>query len=354
MIAGGMSGSATRWLVAAAACAGLLGLVLRLSDVAKRGTPSRVPGAAAEVPRPSAAGVASDAAPPEAGPLEARADAPGAVDAAEEARPSAADAPAVRAARRAGGWSETPRPRGPAARHRTAVERKSGRHRPDAALVAGAVDAEPLARLEGREGAAAAVPAARPAAPGAPDTAPPPPPTDVTFSSGDERTFATDAPVEITDVPKLAGATGSLSFWLQPGWEGANQDDASLLELGDGRLRIVKNVDYLRFEWTDDGGTAGGIGTAITEWQPGEWHAVTTTWNGTSFALYVDGKLVSEKSDAGHVGLPDDATLVIGSDFPENRPVAPGVIQKVDVRRRPLTPDEVAQQFAAATGGTRR
>jgi hypothetical protein len=52
------------------------------------------------------------------------------------------------------------------------------------------------------------------------------------------------------------------------------------------------------------------------------------------------------------VALPDDSTLVIGSDFPENRPVAPGTIGRVDVRRRELTAGEVANQFATGTGGT--
>src|SRR5262249_5578551 len=148
------------------------------------------------------------------------------------------------------------------------------------------------------------------------------------------------------------GSQGSLSFWLEPGWSDGNQDDASLLEIGDGRLRVVKNVDFLRFEWTDEAGADGGIGAPIAGGKNGEWHAITTTWNGTTVSLYIDGKLVSEKSDVGQVGLPDDATLVIGSDFPENRPVAPGTIDRVDVRRRQLTAGEVANQFGTATGGT--
>jgi len=197
--------------------------------------------------------------------------------------------------------------------------------------------------------------AANPAASGneraTPDVAPTA--SDVTFTSGDERQFPTDMPVEVSDMPEIAGGSGTLSFWLQPTWEGDNQDDASLLELGDGRLRVVKNVDFLRFEWMDDAGTSGGIGAPIVDWKPGEWHAVTTTWNGSSFALYIDGRLVSAKDDAGRVGLPADSTLVIGSNFAESRPVAPGLIGKVDVRRRPLSPAEVANQFAAAAGNRR-
>jgi hypothetical protein len=176
------------------------------------------------------------------------------------------------------------------------------------------------------------------------------PASDVTFASGEQRQFATDTPVQLSDTPNLAGSSGTLSFWLQPTWQDGNQDDATLLELGDGRLRIVKNVDFIRFEWMDDAGANGGIGAPIAEWKAGEWHEITSTWNGTSFALYIDGRLVSEKSDVSPVGLPSDATLVVGSNYPENRPVAPGVIQQVDVHRRPLTAGEVANQFASVQG----
>ena len=173
--------------------------------------------------------------------------------------------------------------------------------------------------------------------------------TDVAFDGGDTA-YETQAQVEVPDVGKITGAAGTMSFWLQPGWQEGNQDDATLMNLGDGRLQIVKNVGFLRFEFVDDAGGTGGLGTSIAEWREGEWHQVTATWNGTQYALYVDGQLVSQTVHDGQVDLPSGAKLYIGSNFPEGRPVAHGTIGSVDLHNRPLGPGEVAGNFHAVAG----
>src|SRR2546426_169274 len=81
----------------------------------------------------------------------------------------------------------------------------------------------------------------------------------------------TGSQVEIGAIREIAGSGGTMSFWLQPGWEAGNQDDATLLQLGDSRVGVVKNGDYLRFEVADDGGITSGIGAPITDWKQGEW-----------------------------------------------------------------------------------
>ena len=176
--------------------------------------------------------------------------------------------------------------------------------------------------------------------------------TDVAFDGGDTayETQAPQAQVEVPDVGKITGAAGTMSFWLQPGWQEGNQDDATLMNLGDGRLQIVKNVGFLRFEFVDDTGGTGGVGTSIAEWREGEWHQVTAVWNGDQYSLYVDGQLVSQTVHDGRVDLPSGAKLYIGSNFPEGRPVAHGTIGSVDVHNRPLGPGEVAGNFNAVAG----
>src|SRR5262249_32742710 len=114
------------------------------------------------------------------------------------------------------------------------------------------------------------------------------------FTTGDEARYALEQQVAVDDVGKIAPRSGTLSFWLQPGWQEGNQDDANFLELGDGRLQVIKNVNFLRFEFTDEEGRKGGIGAPITDWKAGDWHQVTTTWSGSTFSLYVDGQLVSQ------------------------------------------------------------
>ena len=172
---------------------------------------------------------------------------------------------------------------------------------------------------------------------------------DVAFDGGDAQ-YQTQAQVEVPDVGKITGAAGTMSFWLEPGWQEGNQDDATLMNLGDGRLQIIKNVGFLRFEFVDDAGGTGGLGTSIAEWREGEWHQVTAVWNGDQYSLYVDGQLVSQTVHDGRVDLPSGAKLYIGSNFPEGRPVAHGTIGSVDVHNRPLGPGEVAGNFNAVAG----
>src|SRR5947199_374416 len=185
--------------------------------------------------------------------------------------------------------------------------------------------------------------------PATPDT--PPANTDVAFDSGETASYPTDSQVEVPDVKKIAGQAGTMSFWLQPGWEDGNHDDATFMQLGDSRLQVIKNVNFLRFEFVDDNGVAGGIGAPIAEWKAGEWHQVATTWNGNQFAMYIDGQLVSQTVHDGRVDLAPGTRLFIGSDFPLSRPVAPGTIWGVDVSQQPWSARKVASQFQSVMGG---
>ena len=172
-------------------------------------------------------------------------------------------------------------------------------------------------------------------------------PPDVAFQSRDDDQYAVDAQVEIPDVGKVAGQAGTLSFWLQPQWGQGNQDDATLVQLGD--LQIMKNVHYLRFEAAEDSGL-GGLGAPIDGWKAGEWHQITATWNGSEMSLYLDGQFVGRTINDAPVDIPPDAKLFLGSDFPQGRPVAPGMIEQVYVRNRVLTPAEVAMRYLHAVG----
>jgi hypothetical protein len=127
-------------------------------------------------------------------------------------------------------------------------------------------------------------------------------------------------------------------------------DDASFLTVADGRMEVFKNVNFLRFEFTDEAGNTDGVGVNIAQWKPGDSHQITTTWSGNHFYLYVDGQPVSDKAWDGHppLSLPPDGTLAIGSAFAPGRPIAPGSINDVDVSGRPLSPAEIARRYEAA------
>jgi hypothetical protein len=158
-----------------------------------------------------------------------------------------------------------------------------------------------------------------------------------------------DARVEVPEVGTVSGSRGTVSLWLQPQWEPGNQDDATLAQLGE-TLQIVKNVNFVRFELLHAEGMLG-VGAPVNAWQAGEWHLLTATWNGNELALYLDGQLVNRTVQPIPIDLPADTMLSLGSEFPESRPVAPGVIGRVGLWGRTLGAEEVAAAYETATNG---
>ncbi len=336
-----------RWMLGMAAAFALLGLVLKLTDLRGHGEPHRPAGEPASVhPGEGAAALARDVdrlagMPSSPADVASAGDDRGGIG--REAGSAAVPRPSI-----GHDATGTRSPRGHARardRARMLASKEGG------SLTASAIGDEASGGLAssglrepraGRTGAGSTQTGATDARAG--DTR-----TDVAFDSGDTA-YETQAQVEVPDVGKITGAAGTMSFWLQPGWQEGNQDDATLMNLGDGRLQIVKNVGFLRFEFVDDGGGTGGLGTSIADWREGESHQVTATWNGDQYALYVDGQLVSQTVHNGQVDLPSGAKLYIGSNFPEGRPVARGTIGSVDLHNRPLGPGEVAGNFNAVAG----
>jgi hypothetical protein len=163
--------------------------------------------------------------------------------------------------------------------------------------------------------------------------------------------YPTNTPVEAPQLAeKLGGQRGSVSFWFQPQWQEGNQDDASLIDIADGQIRLVKNVTFLRLEFMDSEGAAHGIGAPITDWTAGEWHQITGSWDRGTFKLYVDGEIVRETTIDSPFFLPGKPRMLVGSDYPQNRPVAPGMMGGLEVHRRPLSPYDVMKRFVRAVG----
>lgn len=163
------------------------------------------------------------------------------------------------------------------------------------------------------------------------------------YESEKELLFDTAEPLEVPfegDFPER----GTFSFWLNPVWDPANQDDASFVTVADGKLRIVKNVNFLRFETVDPNGNPDGVGFRISDWQPGEWHFVTATWDAGVIGLYVDGQLVGQKYIPS-LDIPADSSVFVGSLFPPGRPIAPGLMSTFRFRGRVVNPGTVGREY---------
>ena len=351
-----------RWVLGAAAASGLIGLVLKVSEISRPGkSTGSAPNHAArsnerrEAGAPGARGPADwPSAAPAPGP-----EAPSAEDREVRSPFDTTHGLATRPSNRhaadgsvreggTGGHQLGSRshgaggPQGGGRRHRSeglqaAVVGGSG----DAAATAGAAGGRTMNERRAPQAVAGQPPGTVPATS---DTSAN---TDVAFDSGDNASYPTDAQVEVPDV-KITGQAGTISFWLQPEWGEGNHDDATFVQIADGRLQVIKNVNFLRFEFVDNNGVSGGIGVPIDDCT-GKPCQITSTWNGSQFTLYVNGQPRSQTVHDGFVTL-RDASLAIGSNYPESRPVAPAMMWGVDVRNRASSAGEVASQYQSVFG----
>jgi len=181
--------------------------------------------------------------------------------------------------------------------------------------------------------------AAEPAADDADNKVPPALP-EVAYD-GAERIFDTASRTEVTDAGEINDKAGTVSFWFQPEWQHNNQDNAGFVQLGDSGLQIIKEGNYLRFQYTD--GTGGGA-VDISNWDAGGWRQVTATWVDATLSLFVDGEPVF----VNHASAPPDfrgtaPKLYVGSGFPNA--VALGQLSNLTVLNRGASNDEVKQMF---------
>lgn len=113
----------------------------------------------------------------------------------------------------------------------------------------------------------------------------------------------------------LEREAGALEFWFRPDWNGSDNLNYVLFEVGDGwfnRLRVAKDgANNLRLMvW--DSSTEYGVATNVASWQAGEWHHIAATWQGSTLQLFVDGVLRDRTENAG---VPDTLanSLVVGA-----------------------------------------
>src|SRR5262249_22485571 len=99
------------------------------------------------------------------------------------------------------------------------------------------------------------------------------------FESPPEARYPTGTPARIPVDGQFSDRGGTVSLWLDPAWGGTSQDDAGIVKIGDGTLRLVKNVTFIRFEAMDPNGHVDGVGIPIGDWQPGQWRFLSVTWD---------------------------------------------------------------------------
>jgi hypothetical protein len=95
------------------------------------------------------------------------------------------------------------------------------------------------------------------------------------------------------------------------------------------------------------GGVGNGNGT--TDLRDGDWHLVTTTWDGSDVNMYLDGQRTVEGTAAIN-----NASVLMTDQFrfgkATNRPFE-GLIDEIAVFKRPLTPAEIQAQYRSGVDG---
>jgi hypothetical protein len=160
----------------------------------------------------------------------------------------------------------------------------------------------------------------------------------MTYNSGDYR-FSLDSPFQIPNT----SVAGTVALWLQPEWSPDNEDDAALIELGEGLFRVYKNANVLRFDVRGDG-SEQNASVSIADWQPGEWHSLSATWQNQEVTFYVDGQPVRPPI-RGNFAVEGQVPLTIGAVYPPDKAVAPGTVSDVSLRSRALAPGEITGLF---------
>lgn len=160
----------------------------------------------------------------------------------------------------------------------------------------------------------------------------------MTYNSGDYR-FSLDSPFQIPHT----GDAGTVALWVQPEWSPDNQDDAPIMELGDGNFQVYKNVNVLRFEVNSDS-PEHSTSYSVAGWQAGEWHAISASWADGQVTFYVDGQPVG-KPIPGTFKQDGETPVTIGAIPSPDQQVAPATVSDVSLRNRALSPSEIAKLY---------
>lgn len=136
-------------------------------------------------------------------------------------------------------------------------------------------------------------------------------------ASDEGLTFTEASQLAFPDGGNLSGEAGTISFEIEPNWNGNDETNNSLVTLRSehgwsNRIELVKNGRYLRFILADNVGREADISVPIDAWVPGEAHDVKAMWEAGKTALYIDDVKVGENTYNGFDR--PDAPLYIGSD----------------------------------------
>lgn len=156
----------------------------------------------------------------------------------------------------------------------------------------------------------------------------------------------------------VSPASGSVEFWIKPGWDGSPTTTHTFLQVGspfdNGMVVVVDGASNLRLiRWGDDPATPAvetsverGVGFGVGDWKAGAWRHVAATWDAAThrMALYLDGRQVATGDDVALASF-SGATLTLGS--------GPGGVTPADAAFDELRISDRARTSAEVFAGVR-
>jgi hypothetical protein len=130
--------------------------------------------------------------------------------------------------------------------------------------------------------------------------------------------LSADSVLSFPALGNIYAEAGTIDLTIEPEWDGADVGNNTIVRIEEpnqwnNRIRIVKNNQYLRYQFFDNTGAERDINFKIDHWQAGDQHQITASWVEGRTSLYVDGQLVGEKEYPGALELGEGSSVELGA-----------------------------------------
>ena len=154
---------------------------------------------------------------------------------------------------------------------------------------------------------------------------------------------AADSNFAFPAAQNIRGDRGTIDMTIVPDWNGADPTTHNLLHVGtpnvwENRLRVLKNGESIRFIVFDNEGVERNINIKVPEWQAGERHQITASWDPEGIRLFLDGQLAGERAIEGGIDFPESTRIQLGSG--DNAQGAAATYEEITVSSEPAPGDE--------------
>jgi len=163
-----------------------------------------------------------------------------------------------------------------------------------------------------------------------------------------------DRPLWLPSEGRLDPDEGSIELWARPEWSAGDGADHRLLSLGGSLLLLVTGDGWLGAVVAGEGSAddADLVFTAVSGWEPGQWHHVALTWDRDTWRLYLDGREAAwARRQVLWTWIDPVPGLVVGSATFATEGGWDGAVDEVRLLSRTLSADEIAADAEAGRVG---